>query len=150
MTTQLITLARIGRDVELRYLTNGDAVANLALAYNYGKKGDNGKYSTQWVEATLWGKRAEALAQHLTKGRLILAYIQDIHIETYEGKNGTGTKLVGRIADIGLTPKPSDDGATDREPEPRAAAPRPPAPRPPAPRPPSTPALDDLDDDIPF
>ena len=28
--------------------------------------------------------------------------VDDVHVETYEGKNGTGTKLVGRVSDIEL------------------------------------------------
>ena len=55
-------LARIGRDVELRFLPQGDAVANISLAFTYGRKDSEGKRPTQWVEASIWSKRAEALA----------------------------------------------------------------------------------------
>lgn len=92
-------LARIGRDVEVRFIANGEAVANLALAFNYQNKGEK---CTQWIEASLWGKRAESLAPYLRKGGLISVTVDDAHIETYEGKNGTGTKLVGRVSDIEL------------------------------------------------
>ena len=61
-------LARIGRDAEIRHTAGGDAVASLSLAFTYGRKGEDGKRPTQWVDASLWGKRAEALAQYLTKG----------------------------------------------------------------------------------
>src|SRR3546814_3545398 len=63
----LTGLMRLGRDAELKYTAGGDAIANLALAYNYGKK-ENGKQPSQWVDAALFGKRAESLAQYLTKG----------------------------------------------------------------------------------
>ena len=96
----LTALARLGRDVELRYLQNGDPVANLALAINYGKKGSDGNRPTQWVEAALFGKRAESLAPHLQKGKLLYVVIEELHIETYEGKNGQGSKLVGRITSL--------------------------------------------------
>ena len=55
-------LARIGRDVELRTTQSGETVAGLSLAFSFGKKGADGKRPTQWVDASLWGKRAEALA----------------------------------------------------------------------------------------
>ena len=96
----LTALARLGRDAELRYTAKGDAVCELALAINYGQKGQDGNRQTQWLSASLWGKRAESLAPHLQKGKLIYVVVEEPHIETYEGKNGQGHKLVGRIASL--------------------------------------------------
>jgi single-strand DNA-binding protein len=95
-------LARIGKDVELRTTASGEHVASLSLAFTYGRKGDDGRRPTQWVEAALWGKRAQALAPYLVKGGLISVTLEDVCIETYQGKNGQGTKLVGRVMDIEL------------------------------------------------
>jgi single-strand DNA-binding protein len=61
-------IARIGKDVEVRYSPSGDAIANISLAFSYGKKQSDGKRATQWVDATLFGKRAESLAPYLKKG----------------------------------------------------------------------------------
>lgn len=91
---------RIGNDPQVRFTQKGDAVLSLSLAYSYGRKGDDGKKPTQWLEATLWGKQAEALQQYLTKGSQIVATVDDLHIEEYEGKNGAGHKLAGKI--VGL------------------------------------------------
>ncbi|SPA44646.1 single-stranded DNA-binding protein [Cupriavidus taiwanensis] len=102
MSIQIIGLARIGKDAELRHTNGGEAVANLALAFNYGRKGDDGRLPTQWVDATLWGKRAEALAPYLTKGTQVFVTIGDAHIETYESATRTGSKLVGRVTEIDL------------------------------------------------
>jgi single-strand DNA-binding protein len=87
------------RHPEIRYLGNGDPVLNLALAINYGKKVD-GKRPTQWIDAAMFGKRAESLAPYLSKGSLVYVVIEEPHITTYEGKNGPGSKLVGRIASL--------------------------------------------------
>ena len=95
-------LARIGNDVEIRHTSGDDAVCNISLAFNYGKKGDDNKRPTQWIEASLWGKRAEALAQYLTKGTAVDVVLSEPHIETYQGKNGEGHKLVGRVVEIEL------------------------------------------------
>jgi single-strand DNA-binding protein len=95
----LTALARLGRDPELRYLSNGDAVLNLALAVNYGKKVD-GKRPTQWIDAAMFGKRAESISQYLQKGSLVFVAIEEPHIETYQGKNGPGSKLVGRVSSL--------------------------------------------------
>ena len=95
-------LARLGRDAEIRYTQNGEPVASLSLAFSYGRKGDDGKRPTQWVDGSLWGKRAEALAPFLTKGSLVVVTMEDVHTEAYQGRNGEATKLVGRVTDIEL------------------------------------------------
>ena len=83
-------LARLGRDAEIRTTSQGESVATLALAFSYGRKGSDGNRPTQWVDAALWGKRAEALAPYLLKGGLVSVSLEDVHIETFEGKNGPG------------------------------------------------------------
>jgi single-strand DNA-binding protein len=154
---QINGVFRIGRDVELRYTANGDAVANVALAFNYGRKGDDGKRPSQWIEASIWNKRAEALAPYLLKGGQVYAVIDDPHIETYEGKNGFGAKIVGTISAVELVG--SKDGASQgqeqqRQPQQRQAQAPAQAPRQAAPqRQPqqkTNTGFDDMDDDIPF
>src|SRR5690606_22548208 len=105
---QLIGLARIGRDVELRYTTDGTQVASLSLAFSYGKKDPNtGNKPTQWVDASLWGQRAEALAPYLLKGTQIHVTIDDPHIATFQRQDGTqGSKLAGRISNLEFTSSP--------------------------------------------
>ena len=99
---QLVGIFRIVRDAELRYTQNGDAVASLSLVFNFGQKGQDGNKPSQWIDASLWGKRAEAMSQYLLKGGQIYAIINDPHIETYEKRDGSGQgfKLTGRIAEI--------------------------------------------------
>ena len=98
---QMFLLGRLGCDVELRHTQNGDAVAELALAYNYGRKGNDGRQPSQWVKASLWGKRAESLAPHLMKGQQLAVTIDDPHIETYDKRDGgQGFNLVGRVSNI--------------------------------------------------
>lgn len=93
---------RIGNEPQLRFTQGGDPVMGLSLAYSYGRKGNDGKKPTQWLDATLWGKMAEALQPYLVKGSQIVATIDDLHIEEYEGKNGPGHKLVGRVVSLQL------------------------------------------------
>ena len=139
-------LARIGRDVELRFLANGDAVANISLAFTYGRKDNEGKRPTQWVEGSIWGKRAEALAPYLLKGGQVAVTLEDVCIETYQGKSGEGHKLVGRVLAIDLV---STVQATQQQaPRPAPAQNNAPQPRPAAQSTGS--GFDDMDDDIPF
>lgn len=128
-------LARIGRDVEIRTTAQGESVAGIALAFNYRNKGEK---CTQWVEASLWGKRAESLAPYLRKGGLVSVTIDDVHIETYQGRDKEGVKLVGRVADVELA------GGGDRQEAPQRQAPAA------KPAPANTGGFEDMDDDIPF
>lgn len=134
-------LARLGRDAEVRFTNDGTPVASLSLAFSYGKKGQDGKRPTQWVDGSLWGARAEALAPYLTKGAMVVAYLDDVHIETYQGRNGEGHKLAGRVTDLELVPTGQREESA--APQRQASAPRP------APAPASS-GFDDMDDDIPF
>jgi single-strand DNA-binding protein len=141
---QLIGLARLGRDAEARTVGE-NVVANLSLAFDYYDPKAEKKRSTTWIDGALWGRQAEALEQYLTKGSQVCVTIDDLHLETYEGRNGQGTKLVGRITTIRLAGGRAEGQAASPAPAPRqapAAAPRAAAPRAPAP---------DFDDEsIPF
>ena len=95
-------LARLGRDAEIRYTQGGDPVASLSLAFSYGRKGEDGRRPTQWVDGSLWGNRAEALAPYLLRGGLVVVSLEEIHMESYQGQNGEAIKLVGRVTDIEL------------------------------------------------
>jgi single-strand DNA-binding protein len=127
-------LARIGREVEVRYTTGGEAVANISLAFTFGKKGADGNRPTQWVDASLWGKRAETLAPYLKKGSQIVAYLDDVSVQTFTKGDGTqATKMVGRIVDLELI----SSGEAQHQPAPK-----------PQPKPSS--GFEGMDDDIPF
>ena len=131
---KLFGLARIGRDVEVRTTANGEPVASLSLAFSYRAKGEK---CTQWVDAALWGKRAEALAPYLIKGGMISVTLEDVHIETYQGAKGEGVTLVGRVMDIELAGGKQDGGGQTPQ-----TAPQKPAI--------AAGGFDDLDSDVPF
>lgn len=138
-------LFTLGKDCELRTTPSGDDVATLSLAYNYGRKQD-GKQPTQWIRATLWGKRATTLAQYLTKGKQIYASLDDVHIREYEGSNGKGFNLEAKIVDLEFTrgQQQQDQGYGGNSQPARQPAPQRQAPQP-APS-----GFDDVDSDIPW
>lgn len=138
----MIDVFTLGRDAEIRTTQSGHSVCNLSLACQYGQKGADGKKPTQWIDAALWGKRAESMAPHLKKGIKLCVTIEDLHIESFPKADGTSsTKLAGNIIAITFA-GPAQQAAP-------APAPLPPAP-PPRPAPVKT-GFDDMDsDDIPF
>lgn len=163
-------MARLGQDAELRYTNQGDAVCNLSLAFAYGRKDESGQRPTTWIDATLWGKRAEGLAQYLLKGTQVSVLLEEVHDEMYTARDGGERhKIAARVLDIDL----ASNGQRREEEAPRAPqrapqrayapaqAPRRPMPAagrvaPPARAP--APAsyveggsgFDDMDDDVPF
>jgi len=144
-------LFRLGRDAEARALPSGEIVVNLALAFNYGKKGQDGSRPSQWIDASMWGERASKIAPYLLKGNQVVVHLSDLHIETYQGQNGPGSKLVGRVDDVELV---SSQQAPQ---QPQRQAPQPqrqPAPQRQAPQQayqaPAPSGFDDADMDIPF
>lgn len=140
----LTGLFTLGRDAETRVTQGGTTVVQLAVAYNYGRKGEDGKKPSQWVRASMFGKQAETLAPYLTKGKQVSLVIRDLHIATFQKQDGsTGTSLEG-VADF-------DDFARGPKPEGAAQATAPaPAPRP-APAPPPSSGFDEFDSsDVPF
>lgn len=145
---QLFGLARIGRDVVVRHTQNGEPVANLALAFAYGKKDADGKRPTQWVDASLWGQRAESLAPYLTAGVKVSVTIDEVHVETYERQGGErGAKLVGRVSNIefGGVPQQQQPAAAEH---PRQQSQQ--SPQRGAAQPSQASTLADMSDDVPF
>ncbi len=140
MSLQMFGLARLGRDPEMRSTTDGKNVLGMSLAFTVFVKREK---VTTWVDASMWGKRAETVEAYLQKGGMVSVTLEDVHLEAYNKADGTPqTKLVGRVTSLDLAGSPSQ----------REAAPPPPPP-PPVRRPPppaAKGAFDDMDDDIPF
>jgi len=70
-----ITIAgNLGRDPEMRYLPNGQAVTNLNVATNrtYKDSSDQKVVETAWFRVSVWGARAETTNQYLKKGSKVL------------------------------------------------------------------------------
>ena len=127
---------RLGRDVELKQLDRGDTVGNFPLAVEIGTKADP---KTMWVDCSIWGKRADALAPYLIKGSKVTVSGR-IVLETYNKKTGeTGYRLHCNVNDVDL------HGGCERS----TTAAVPPA-APAAARSDRAGPGRDLDDDIPF
>lgn len=67
---QVVLLGNLCRDVEVKYLQSGVAVAEVALAVTDGHKDASGKWveETSFFDCVLWARNAEIAAEYLGKG----------------------------------------------------------------------------------
>ena len=108
------TVARLGSDMAIRFLPNGDAVGQVSLAVKLSKKDKSGEYMTQWISASMFGKRAESLAPYLKKGSLHAFYLRDLHINEFVGKDGDKrVSLKATIDDVELCGGKKDADTAD-------------------------------------
>lgn len=69
-TVQLI--GNLTRDCELKHTQSGTAICNMSIAVNEKRKvGESWEDHAHFFDLVLWGRRAEALAQYLTRGKKI-------------------------------------------------------------------------------
>jgi len=68
---KVMLIGRLGSDPEVRYTTNGGAVANFNLATNesWVDKAGQKQEKTEWHRVVVWGKLGELCGQYLSKGR---------------------------------------------------------------------------------
>ena len=65
-------IGRIGKDIELKYLQSGSAVASFSIAVDQSYKKDGQKVEkTSWFDISAFGKTAENLNQYFSKGSMI-------------------------------------------------------------------------------
>ena len=96
-----IVSGNLGRDPELRYTPQGNAVADFSLANN-DKRGE--EEVTTWFRVTVWGKQAESVSQHLTKGRKVIVQGR-VSLDTFEKRDGTqGYSLVINASTVQFLP----------------------------------------------
>lgn len=77
-------VGHVGKDAKLENTQGGKAVASFSLAIDNGKDGNGQKRDPTWIKAVLWEKKAEALAQHVTKGKQV-AISGPVHVECWIG-----------------------------------------------------------------
>jgi single-strand DNA-binding protein len=154
---KVILIGNLGKDPEVRYTPNGNAVCNLRLATtrNWKDKATGDKVEeTEWHSVVLYDRQAEVAGEYLRKGRPV--YIEGrLKTRKWQDKDGNdrytteivadSMQLLGGREGMGAP----DEGGGDRpeRSERPAAAPRAPAPKAPAK---SSTAFDDMDNDIPF
>lgn len=90
MSFNKVTLiGNLGRDPELRYTPQGDAVCDFSIAVNDRKRDKAGEFQdvTTWFKVTFWRKQAENASKYLTKGKSV--YVEGrLQIEEWNDRDG--------------------------------------------------------------
>lgn len=87
---KVILLGNLGKDPEIKYMANGNAVANITLAtsetWNDKSSGEK-KEKTEWHRVVFFGKLAEIVGQYVKKGSKI--YIEGkLQTRKWQGQDG--------------------------------------------------------------
>lgn len=90
---KVIVSGNLTRDAELRTSASGNTVCSFGVAVNERRRTQNGEWEeyANFVEMSIFGRRAEALAQYLTKGTKV-AIEGRLHYSSWEDKNGGGRR----------------------------------------------------------
>lgn len=166
---KVILVGNLGQDPEIRYMSNGNAVANFNVATSETWKdkqtGEN-REKTEWHRIVVFGKLAEITGEYIKKGTLVYieGQLQTRKWQDQSGQDRYTTEVVinpiGGILQI-LGNRPSNDSYNEgskswgQSANNTSSAPTTPAaPRASSAAPASQPAMPeppmDFDDDIPF
>lgn len=127
----------LGKDSELRHLPNGDPVCSFSVADSTGRD-----KPTIWWNCSLFGKRAEALGQYLTKGQQVTV-IGNVTEREWQDKEGQKRKSMDvRVTDVALMGGKREGAAPQGNTNKPAVSQNS--------RPAAGSGFDDMDDDIPF
>lgn len=97
---KVIAIGNITKDPEVRYMSNGEAVANFSLACNESWKGKDGKRQehTEFLNIVMYRKLAEIAGQYLKKGSAV--YIEGkLQTRKWQDKDGKDRYTTEIIAD---------------------------------------------------
>jgi single-strand DNA-binding protein len=152
---KVIIVGNLGRDPETRYMPNGEAVTNVAVATTEkwtDKASGEKKELTEWHRITFYRKLAEIAGQYLKKGSQV--YVEGrLQTRKWTDKEGVERYTTEIIADtmqmlgsrqgMGGGAPMDDDYASAPAPRQNAGGGARPASKP-------APNFSDMDDDIPF
>ena len=91
---KVLISGNLTRDAELRATSGGMSILSFGVAVNDRRKNNQtGEWENypNYIDCTIFGRRADALAQYLTKG-LKVAIEGKLHYSSWEDRNGGGKR----------------------------------------------------------
>lgn len=94
----MILVGRLGRDPEVKFLANGNPVANFTLATDESYKDKSGEKQkrTEWHKIVIFGKLAEVVQKYVKKGAQLLleGKVATRQWESKSGEKKSSTEIV--------------------------------------------------------
>ncbi|MFQ5935410.1 MAG: single-stranded DNA-binding protein [Acidiferrobacterales bacterium] len=146
---KVILIGHLGRDPEVRYSANGQAIANITLATSEGWKDRNTgekQERTEWHRVVFFGRLAEIAGEYLKKGMQVYVggRLQTRKWQDKEGNDRYTTEIVA--ADMQMLGSRAGAGVPDEGVDSEPATPAPAERRSAQ----TAETAEDFDDDIPF
>ena len=89
-------IGRLGREPDLRYTPEGQALTRFSLATDRPTR-LGGQSEADWHQIVCWGKLAEFAGQYLAKGRLVFVAGR-LTYRTWEGRDGQTRRTTEIVA----------------------------------------------------
>ena len=89
MLNKMLVIGNVGRDPEMRYTPNGNAVTSFSLAVNrrYTPAGGEPQEETEWFDITAWNRLAETCNNYVTRGMKV--YVEGrLRSRSWVGQDG--------------------------------------------------------------
>ncbi len=113
---KVIIVGNLGKDPEVRYMPNGDAVANFSVATTDSWKDKQGQKQerTEWHNIVIYRKLAEIAGEYLKKGRSV--YIEGrLQTRKWQDKEGQDRYTTEIIADQMQMLGSREEGSSQQE-----------------------------------
>ena len=90
MYQKLILIGNLGRDPEMRYMSNGTPVTSFSVATSRRWTDADGQSQerTVWFRVSAWRRLAETCNQYLTKGKRVLVEGELTEPRPWQGRDG--------------------------------------------------------------
>ncbi len=111
-TNIVVVTGNLTRDPELNYTPKGVAVASMGLASNrrYRAGNDEFKEEAHFLDVTVFGSMAEAVAKYLDKGRKVLVEGR-LRYQTWDAEEGGKRSRVDVVAErVNFLPRGNRNG----------------------------------------
>lgn len=101
---KVILVGNLGQDPEVRYMPNGNAVANITVATSESWKDQQGQQQerTEWHRVVMFGKLAEIAGEYLRKGSQV--YLEGkLQTRKWKDQSGQDKYTTEVVVDMGGT-----------------------------------------------
>ena len=152
---KVILMGNLGRDPEVRFMPNGDAVCNFSIATtdSWKDKAGERQEKTEWHNIVMYRRLAEIAGEYLKKGRPVYleGRLQTRKWQTKEGQDRYTTEIIADSMQMlgGRDGAPAQDSQPSPQPEAKDEFDQTPS-RNSQTSPSNSNSFDEFEDDIPF